>query len=144
MSIVAIKRDIRHALQVPLKTVCAALSPAVPIQWGSTAIDRNGVARWVSVEINWGDVQVLEIGPNPRFQGKGGLTLVVRTPLKLGEDTNDTLVKDIIPVAYPYGIPLTFGSATVHVDKMTPGAYGIDGAFITSLTTVDWQTFKRP
>lgn len=146
-AILLVKKEIRRALQIPLIDACEAQNPAIPIQWGGIPMDEVAEAAkpkggWISVEINWGDVQVLEIGPNPRFQGNGGMTLVIRTPVASGEDANDAVTK-IVASAYPYGAPLVFEGVTVHIDKMQPGAYGNDGAWFTSEGTINWTCYRR-
>lgn len=145
MAIAEVRKEIRRALEAPFNTLCAAQDPQIPIQWVGIPVDRNQSPppRYFSVEINWGSVSVLEIGPTPRFRGNGGLTIITRTPSNGGSDQNDTL-SALISTAYPYGSTVNFNGITVYIDKITPGAYGIDGAWLTGMTTVDWEVFRRP
>lgn len=146
--IIAIKKQIRRALQGPLFVLCQAQDPKVPIQWSGLPFDRDKetgslrVPRFIAAAIAWGSITVLEMGPNPMFLAEGGVTFIGRTPVGKGEDENDDLMK-LVADAYPYGHEATFDGVTVHIDKLEPGAYGIDGAWLTGEARIFWNIYRR-
>lgn len=143
MSIILVKKEIRRSLESVIETVCGAQVPKIPVQFFGTSLDRNGLKKFVKVGLpTYGDVKVLEVGTNPRFQGKGGLTLNVYTPNTMPPDENDDISR-IIGQAFPYSQPLVRDGVSVIIDKIRPGAYGVDGAWITGLMTIDWTVYRR-
>lgn len=140
--IVEVKKSIRRAIQIPLQNAANAQSPPLPVQWTGAGLDRPSAPNYFAAEVGFSAVEITEIGPNPRFQANGVLTVVCWSELKLREDGNDALAR-IAATAYPYASTLVFDGVTVHVDKMSPGGYGIDGAWMTGLLTVDWTVYRR-
>ncbi len=146
--IVLVKKEIRRALERPLFDMVEAQSPKIPVQWPGLAFDRVVATRdmpvpsYIATEVNWGTVQITEMGPAPRFVGNGALTMVIRTAATFGADPNDDLAA-LIANAYPYNLESVFQGVTVHIDKMQSGAYGIEGAWLTALVAVDWTCYRR-
>lgn len=140
-AIVMVKKEIRRALQKPINDAMQAEGFEDCIQWPGIPFERAEKPHYIATEINWGDVRVLEIGKFPRFEGRGGMTFNLHSPLDAGEDGNDALAR-IVASAYPYASTPSFDGVTVNVDKMKSGGYGSDGGWFTGLITVDWLVYR--
>lgn len=141
-TIVEVHRKIRRAVEIPLYNAAAAALPPVPIQWKGISFTRTGKTHFISVDIGLGEVVVHEIGPNPMMEGPGYVTCILHSPIGMGQDGNDALLP-IVTTAYPYNSNPAFEGVAVHVDKMQHRGYGEDGAWMTSVVTVDWNIYRR-
>lgn len=140
--IVEVKGRIRKALSTPLETVAAAQVPPLAVQYDGMAIDRSGLPEYITVGTGFAYIKPIEIGPNPRWIGKGSLTLVIRTPTARSADRNDALA-GIISAAYPYGQLLTHDGISVVIDNITTEGYGLDGAWLYSAVVIGWEIQRR-
>lgn len=143
VGIIGAKKDIRHAVEKPLNDIMKAQSPPIAIQWPGLALTNQGVQPWIAVGFNFPHPRITEIGPNPRNEWKFSITANIRTPANGGADANDNIAA-LVEQAYPYASVLTHGVARVYVDKISTGAYGIDGAWLTALVNVEFTTYRRP
>lgn len=141
-AIIAIKKKIRRACEIPLKAVSQATS--VPVEWQGKPLDVTGGPPAEKFKFGMGAivVEILEIGPNPMFNGHGRFSIVVCTKPGGGEDRNDHLA-GIVAEAYPYGETLSFDGVNVFVDKIESGSYAVHGGYFFCPVTVMWNTYRR-
>jgi hypothetical protein len=146
--IVEIKKQIRRALESPLYLIAKAQTPVLPVLWNGVGADMvNGpnkkpVPRWVAAAIGYGSIEILEMGPTPRFKANVTLTMVVRTPVAGGADQNDNL-SALVVGGYPYASEAVFDGVTVYIDKAVPGAYGVDRAWLYSEVSAYCTCYRR-
>jgi hypothetical protein len=142
MGIVEVKKSIRKAVEIPL--FFAMKDQGISIEWPGLPLDRKQVLpqEYLNVSHGFGDPIPLETGPNPRWQTKGLMSVMVRTPVGTGVDRNDAIA-GIVCAAYPYGQVLIQDDVSVVIDKIGTDGYGMDGAWMFSTVKVNWICYRR-
>lgn len=142
-SLIAARKNIRKALEKPLITTLTAAGMGSDIRWiGGPTFIVTDHAQYIEPQISWGEPVVREMGRTPVHDMVGSYVIAVHTAPRLTEDENDR-IQAIIAAGYVYGNTLTNGGTEVYVDKLSPGGYAKDDAWLVGLMRVHWQVLRR-
>lgn len=141
-SLVEVQKNIRKALEKPMATALTAAGLNGDIRWSGLPFDLTAHTQYVEMRISWGEPDVREMGSNPTHDLQGFATFGVFTAAKKGQDENDR-IQAIIAAAYPYAAVLSNGGVDVYVDKLSPGGYANDDAWMSGLFRVHWRVLRR-
>lgn len=141
-SLVEVQKNIRKALEKPMLTALTSAGLNNDIRWPGLPFDLTAHDQYVEPQVVFGEPMVREMGHNPTHDLQGVMTFGVHTASKKGQDENDR-IQAIIAAAYPYAAVLSNGGVDVYVDKLSPGGYANDEAWMSGLFRVHWRVLRR-